>query len=389
MAYAVLIVSALLIDMALNLPLGSLPLALARNGVPAGAIALIIGAGSIAALAASVPIGGLADRFGRLPTIRIAGAVCALSMISLAFVSDPVLNGTIMAIRGIAITAYGTAEFAYASSIVAPERAVSATSSLGMVANLSFATAPAIGYWLWQHGIERSQYAWGGALALAGAVILFNLPKEKGRRVRRSRKIFMRSAWLPTITYLVACSLQGGVNGALAVLTFHQRGIGNAALLFTAMAGTTFALRYVAGRMVDRFGPRIVAIPTALMQAAGALLAAHAHTPADVVLAGVCLGVAWAAVVPVGIGLFFERSSKGTRGAAMGSYSFAFGIGGTAGALLASGAAIFGGGYTAAMTVCAVSSILALPWVLASGEGRPARTSVVPPAGREAIGMGE
>ncbi len=147
MAYAVLVASAFLIEVALNTPMGSLPLALVGDHVPASAIALVVGAGPIAALAVSVPIGGLADRFGRLPTIRIAACLCMLSVGALAYVHDPLLDWLIMAVRGMAITAYVTAEFAYASAIVAPERAVSATATLGMVGNLSFATAPAAGYW--------------------------------------------------------------------------------------------------------------------------------------------------------------------------------------------------------------------------------------------------
>jgi MFS family permease len=121
--------------------------------------------------------------------------------------------------------------------------------------------------------------------------------------------------WLPAITFLVARSLASGVNGALAIVTFQQRGVANGALLFTAMATTTFGLRFFAGRLVDRFGPRAVAVPTAIAQCAGALLAAHAQTPLQVITAGLCAGAAWSAVVPVGIGLLFERSSIGTRGA--------------------------------------------------------------------------
>jgi MFS family permease len=345
-------------------------LALVADRVPAGEIALIVGAGPIAALAVSVPIGGLADRFGRLPTIRVAAVLCTVSIAALALVRDPVLTGAIMALRGIAVTAYVTAEFAYASAIVKPERAVSATATLGMVGNLSYATAPAAGYWCWQHGIGREQYLWAGLVAVVGTLILARLPREAGRRVRRSRKIFMRSAWLPAIAFLVACSLGGGVNGALAILTFHQRGIANGALLFTAMAATTFGLRFFAGRLVDRWGPRIVAVPTAVMQCIGALLAAHAQTPLEVIVAGACSGVAWSAVVPVGIGLLFERSSRATRGAAMGSYNLAFSIGMTAGSIIAAVAAAQGAGYTAAMTVCAAASIVALPWLLRT---RPTR----------------
>jgi MFS family permease len=374
MVYAVLVASAFLIEVALNAPLGSLPLALVRAHVPAGEIALVLGAGPIAALLVSVPIGGLADRFGRLPTIRIAAALCVLSVGALAYVHDPILTGAIMAVRGIAITAYVTAEFAYISAVVAPERAVSATATLGMVGNLSFAIAPAAGFWLWQHGIERQQFLWAAGVALTGALILSGLPAETLRRVRRSRKIFMRSAWLPAIAFLVACSLAGGVNGALAIVTFHERGIANGALLFTALASTTFVLRFFAGRLVDRFGPRAVAVPTAIAQCAGALLAAHAQTPGAVIVAGLCMGIAWSAVVPVGIGLLFERSSSGTRGAAMGSYNLAFSVGLTAGSVIAAAAAAWGGGYTLAMSLCAAASPAALPWLFFAGPARPPRT---------------
>ena len=384
MVYAVLVMSAFLIEIALNMPLGSLPLALIADHVPAGAIALIIGAGPIAALAVSIPIGGLADRFGRLPTIRIAAALCVVSIAALSFVHDPLLDGVIMAIRGIAITAYVTAEFAYASAIVAPERAVSATSTLGMVGNLSFATAPAAGFWLWQHGIERQQYLAAAVFALAGTLMLGFLPREADVRVRRSRKIFIRSAWLPAIAFLVACSLSGGVNGALAILTFHQRGIANGALLFTAMATTTFGLRFFAGRLVDQYGPRLIAIPTAIIQCVGALLAAHARTPVQVIVAGATLGLAWSAVVPVGIGLLFERSSKGTRGAAMGSYNLAFSIGMTAGSIIAAVAAASGAGYTMAMSLCAAASVVALPWLLSTRPARPHRRTELRLAGHGA-----
>jgi MFS family permease len=374
MAYALLVASALLIEIALNIPLGSLPLALVQDHVPPGAIALVLGAGSIAALALSVPIGGLADRFGRLPTIRIAAVLCVLSIGALACVHDPLLNGIIMAVRGIAITAYVTAEFAYASAVVAPERAASATATLGMVGNLSFATAPAVGFWLWQHGVGRQQFWWAAGVAQLGTLVLVKLPAETAGRVPRSRKIFMRSAWLPAITFLVACSLTGGVNAGLAIVTFHARGIANAALLFTAMASTTFALRFFAGRLVDRFGPRAVAVPTAVMQCAGGLLAAHAHSPLEVIVAGLCAGVAWSAVVPVGIGLLFERSSKGTRGAAMGSYNLAFSLGMTAGSLIAAAAAAWSSGYALAMSLCAAASLVTLPWLLLSGPSRRLRT---------------
>jgi len=379
MAYAILVVSTLLLDFTINLPTGSLPLSLHDDGVSPFGISIVIGFGLAAALGGSVPIGGLVDRFGRLPVIRLAGGISLVALFLLAIVHGELPTGLVMALRSLAFVAYTTAEFAYASALVAPERSASAVGTLGMIGNIAFATSPALSVWLWQHGIGREQYLWALIVGALGVAILFVLPKtHELPKQRRRRKIFMRSAWLPAIVFLVSTTLQSGVNAALAVITFHQRGVINGALIFTAIAATTFALRYPAGRFVDRFGPRLVAIPAALAQGVGCLIAARATTPIDVIIAGVCLGVAWAAVVPVGLGLFFEKSSPRTRGAAMGAYNFAFSLGAACGAIVAAIVSATHGGYGLAITICAFVPLVALPYVFSSKKPQSPlrRTSV-------------
>ena len=375
MAYAILVVSTLLLDFTINLPTGSLPLALHDDGISPLGISIVVGFGLAAALGGSVPIGVLVDRYGRLPIIRLAGGLSVFALLLLAFVHGVVPTGLVMALRSLALVAYTTAEFAYASALVAPERSASAVGTLGMIGNISFATSPALSVWLWQHGVMREQYVWSTVIGIIGVAVLFVLPNtHELAKQRRSRKIFMRSAWLPAIAFLVSTTLQSGVNAALAVITFHERGVLNGALIFSAVAVTTFSLRYPAGRLVDRFGPRVVAIPAALAQGVGCLIAARATSPFEVVTAGVCLGFAWAAVVPVGLGLFFEKSSPRTRGAAMGAYNFAFSLGGAIGAIVAAIASASHGGYAAAITFCAFIPLAVLPYVITSKKPpRPIR----------------
>ncbi|TAM60734.1 MFS transporter [bacterium] len=368
--YLLLLLSTLFLDLAANLPIGSLPLALTHDRAAPGAIALAMGGGLFASIFGSLPVGAIVDRVGRLATVRAAAVLCGVSMLGLTFAHGALGSGLLMAARGIALMAYMTAEFAYASDIVPRERIVSATSTLGMIGNLSFAIGPAAGVFLWQHGIGREQYAWGALSAALGLVVLFALPGGHDVHSTVRRRIFMRSAWLPAMGFLVGTTLQNGVNNALAVLTFHDRGVANGALIFSAMAFTTFVLRYPAGRLVDLRGPRFVAVPTAVVQALACLLAANAHGWVAVVVAGGLFGLAWAAVVPVGVGLFFERSTSRTRGAAMGAYNLAFSSGAAAGALVAAVAAQFGWGYTAAILVSGVAPLAALPFVLASPERR-------------------
>ena len=180
---------------------------------------------------------------------------------------------------------------------------------------------------------------------------------------KRSRVILMRSKWLPAMTFLAAVSMQSGVNTALAVVTFTQRGIANGALIFTSTAFMAAALRYPSGRAVERFGPRALVVPLIVLQIAGCLLAAGAHTAGMVLLAGALLGSAWSAVVPVGIALYFAQSSPGTRGAAMGAYNLSFAIGTSAGALLAALLTRFGLTYAAAISACALAPLAAAPFL--------------------------
>jgi MFS family permease len=374
MAYAVLVISALLFEFALNLPIGSMPLALTSDGAGAASVAVAMGCGMFAALFASIPVGMLADRYGRLPIIRAAALVGIASVVGLAYAHGPVLGGILLGVRSMAVVAYMTAEFAYASTLASEERAVSGVATLGMIGNLTFAIAPATSVFLWQHGFGREQYLYASVLAAIGGVSLFALPARFDVRSRRKRRLpVIHPRWYPAIGYALAATLQGGVNGSLAVLTFQHRGIINGAAIFTASAFTAFVFRYPAGRLVDRFGPRAIAIPVALTQGAGCVLAATAHSLAAVLCAGAFLGFAWAAVVPVALGLLFEHGSKQTRGAAMGAYNLAFSGGTAIGAIVATCSTLVGGGYTVAMELCAMAPIVVLPYVLRSQRGRTLR----------------
>ncbi len=372
--YAVLLGATIVLEFACNLPTGSMPLALLADGAVESSIVLAMGAGMFANLLGSLPVGVLVDRIGRLVTIRASALLMAFATLGMALTHGPWWGGLFMALRGLSLMSYVTAEFAYTTEIVPPERAVSSVSFLGLVANTMFAVAPAVGVWLWMHGIAREQYYIGTALALAGTAALWLLPSRHDvKTASPSRTIIMRSLWLPTIAFLVAAAIQSGVNFSLAVLTFHQRGLGNAALIFTAMALSTAAIRYPAGRIADKFGPRSMLIPIVIAQIAGCLLAAYASNAWEVVAAGIALGIAWGAVVPVGVALFFEQSGRRTRGAAMGAYNLSFSLGSALGAVLAAVFVHFGFGYGGAMLVCCALPALTLPFVM-----RPRRRGAVP-----------
>ncbi|MBU6453644.1 MAG: MFS transporter [Cyanobacteria bacterium REEB67] len=365
MHFVVLFAAALLCEIASNIPVGSLPLALVSEGASESQTAIAMGCGMFAALLVSMPIGMLTDRIGKLPVLK-AAAFSSVAIMLLMGATHGIIAGCIqMALRSAAICAYMTAQFAYASGMFSKERAVSAVGAMGILGNVAFAAGPAFGVWLWQMGVHREQYLYASALNLTAALMVLTLPAQYDVKPKRKPKIrvFMRVSWLPAIAFIGCSTLQGGVNGALAVLTFQDRGIVNGALIFTASALTTVLFRYPAGRLVERFGARTLAVPTAILQSFGCVLAAQAFSPLAVILAGAFLGMAWSAVVPVGIAILFENSSQSTRGTAMGSYNLAMAGGAALGALLAAIVTAIGMGYAQAEYFCAGAPFIALTYL--------------------------
>jgi MFS family permease len=331
-----------------------------------------MGSGMFAALLASLPLGVVVDRYGRLPVMKATALAGAAILVGLTFVHGAAGDSALFSLRSIAFIGFMTAEFAYAGDLASPGRAVSTVATLGMIGTLTFATGPALGIALWQHGVGREQYLYAMVAALAGAAVLWALPGDRARKQHAAAPRMLRREWVPAIAFGLTVVLQAGVNGSLAVLTFHDRGVGNAAALFSASALTAFSLRYAVGRLIERFGPRRFALAVVLTQLGACLLAAHAQTFAQVILAGAVLGAGWAAGTPVMIALLFETTTDQTRGSAMGAYNFASNAGAALGAVLATLTTLAGGGYTWAITVAGLAPFLAMPLVLSSRPPAPA-----------------
>ncbi|MBX9693420.1 MAG: MFS transporter, partial [Cyanobacteria bacterium] len=349
--YVLLVIASLFCEISINLPVGSLPLALTEDGATANQVSIAMGSGMFAAFIVSLPLGALVDRIGRLPVLKLAAFGSGIIMVAM-WCSHGVLSGCLeMALRSILLVAYMTAMFAYASNIFSRERMVSAVASLGIIGNLALATGPAIGVYLWQHGIRHEQYLYSSILNLVAAISLLWLPRNLDVKpaVPRPFRIDIDRSWFPAMAFILCCSMQGGVSFSLAVLEFHARGITNGALLFTCSAFTTVLLRYVAGRLVETLGARRMAAPTAFFLAGGSMVAAVASDSFMVALAGVLLGTAWAAVPPIGIALLFENCPEGARGKAMGSYNLSMSGGFGLGSFLATVATACGYGYTHAI----------------------------------------
>ncbi len=213
MTYAILLLCAFCLEVTLNLPVGSLPLALESEGCTREQIAMAMGSGMFTALIVSIPIGALVDRIGRLATMRLAVLASFITMGALTFLHGALWAAVLMALRSISLCAFMTAEFAYGSTIVPKERAISSTATMGIIGNFCFAIAPAMAVYLWQKGCLREQYLWAEIFIVVGALLLTKLPEKHDMKITSASKkrIMMRRTWVPAILFATSCALQGGV----------------------------------------------------------------------------------------------------------------------------------------------------------------------------------
>ena len=143
MAYALLVASAFLFELALDLPVGSLPLALDGDGASHGAVAAAMGSGVFAAMLAGLPLGALVDRAGRLPVLKATAFAGVAVLVGLTFVHGAPGGSALLALRSMAFIGFMTAEFAYAGDLASPDRAVSTVATLDMIGTLTYASRPA------------------------------------------------------------------------------------------------------------------------------------------------------------------------------------------------------------------------------------------------------
>jgi MFS family permease len=111
-------------------------------------------------------------------------------------------------------------------------------------------------------------------------------------------------------------------------------GMGSSGALYATFAMTILAVRLVSGRMADRFGRVMVAMPGLVSGAFGMfLLAAVPHPPAAFV--GVAaFGAGHALIFPALMALTVDRVPAAERGEALGSYTACFDVGASSGGYL-------------------------------------------------------
>ncbi|MFM8926634.1 MAG: MFS transporter, partial [Rhodoluna sp.] len=248
--------------------------------VPATAIALgadlatagaITGLMMVGRLVADLPAAKLVDLLGEQRAMVVASASAALGILSSLFATNLFMLGAGVFLVGAAAAVFGLARLAWMTEHVPLQVRARSLSILGGMFRAGSFAGPAIGAWVISHYSVQAVYYLPLVLCGLAALILL-LAKAEPERVKSATSLsetfkVAKREGKKLATIGVASSILSALRGtrmvglpllgvALAIPTEQ-------ASLYIAFAGALdFAMFYLSGQIMDRFGRAFAAVPT-------------------------------------------------------------------------------------------------------------------------------
>ncbi len=327
------------------------------------------------ASAASGPLTGVAsDRIGHRPILIWVSLILALFSASYAFISNYHLMLALVVVHGVVWSGLLAASGAYMTATIPTSRRAEGLSYWGLATVLAIGAAPAIGFWVYNHGwfVLCMELA---ALNLLMAGIAWMLPDDQqdkdvltapepwpasiGEFIRSH--VEWRVFWFAIAMALVAFGY--GALTSFSALFADELGIAPRSLFLSATAVTTIAARLLVGRVLDDLGARRVLIVCLVIPTIGLLLTAAAVGKVSFVVAALVFGAGFGLLHPSFYSHVLGHVPANRRGAAFGASLAAFDTG------IGAGASFFGPlmhafGFRVAFGIAGVVAGLSIPYFL-------------------------
>lgn len=286
--------------------------------------------------------GKLTDKWGRVPVMAVGSIVCFLCGFLYPIISSVAGFFMLRLVHGFSTGFKPTSTSAYIADIIPHNRWGEALGMHGLCFSIGGAVGPAIGSYIAQDfGINTMFYS-SSVFALLSIVIVLNMKetlKNKERfnlsmlKIRRDEIVELRVIPAGIVTLL---SYTGyGVILTLIPDWSEHLGIGNKGLFFTAYTLSSIAIRFVSGKIADRYGRIPVMIVGLFIIAVAVLLLGLGNSINGLILGAVIYGIGTGILSPAVNAWTIDLSLPQHRGKAMATMYIALeaGIGG--GALLA------------------------------------------------------
>lgn len=361
----------LLLSVCNGLLLPTLPVFASGLEVSYSIVGLILAGESLGMLFADVPAGLLISRFGRKRSMIIGLAIAALSVFALAFTTSAVQVIALRLLGGAGAALFNISRHVYMASELSEQSRGRVTALFGGTNRLGFLVGPIIGGFIAGHfglGSTFITYAALAGITLLLCVIFVERGRGGGEESVRhaapahgSREMFAETlraggkVLIPAgLGQLCTQAIRMGRQVliplyAADVLNLPVESVG---LVVSLAAIADFALFYVAGIIMDRYGRKWATVPSLIVQALSLLALPFAGGFSSLLLVGLIggLGNGIGSGTMMTIGL--DLAPRNRQSEFLGMWRFIGDVGSTAGPLVI-------GGLAEALGLSASSVVLA------------------------------
>lgn len=343
--FILLACSNLLLFLAIEMLLPTLPVFAAQQGSSESQIGLILGFFTFAAVIARPLVGAGTKRFGKKGLLLIGVAICVVGMASYYAAATLAVLLLLRVVHGVGFglstTLFGTV---VSDTIPASRRG----EGMGFFATgnaISFSLGPFLGIWLMEKYDFLGLFGAGVIILLLALVFTFFVRSggsESSREVKvkaaQSKPSVMsniveKKALLPSIMGMMVGLAFGGLLSFITLFGI-ETGITNIGYFFLIVAISEVLIRFISGPLFDRKGRFWVLFPSAILCIVACIILYWTDSMAMLLLAGVFYGAGFGALFPALQAWVINRVEPDRRGVATATFYNAFDIGIGSGAIL-------------------------------------------------------
>ena len=382
----VLTAQVFIIMLGLGLATPILPLYAQSFGLNAAAVGSLITVFGVARILINIPAGHWSERFGRRKLLILGPLITAAGSFGFAVATSFPQLLFWRVLQGVGSAVLTTAAMVALADLSAPGNRGRIMSLYQGSLLLGAGAGPALGGVIAGAWGFRAPFFMFGAFTLLGGVWAFyRIPETRdlaaadepapgdagsvAARPAPSPRPLRGSMWtmLRDISFLLVSLVtlatfftrSGGQMTLLPLLGHNEIGLSETAigLVFTVIALVNFATLYVAGSLSDRFGRKVVIVPSGILTAAAVGLYVYAGTGATFLAVSILLGIGTGLGGPAPAAYVADIVPAGMVGPAMGLYRTISDLGLVLGPVLL-GAIVDAWGYDPAFGVNAALMLL-------------------------------
>ncbi|KGE15698.1 MFS transporter [Sphingobacterium deserti] len=307
--------------------------------------------------------GKLTDRWGRVPVMAVGSVVCFVCGFLYPVISSVALFFLLRSVHGFSTGFKPTATSAYVADIIPQNRWGEALGMHGLCFSIGGAIGPAVGSYIAQnYGINPMFYS-SSLFAMLSIVIVINMRETLQNKERFStsmlkikRNEILEWRVLPAaIVTLLSYSGYGVILTLIPDWSEHL-GIGNKGLFFTAYTLSSILIRFVSGKVADRYGRIHVMIVGLFIVAIAVLCIGIGDSIEGLITGAIIYGIGTGILSPAVNAWTIDLSLPQHRGKAMATMYIALEVGIGGGALLAG--YVYSDNLTRIPTIFLVNSLI-------------------------------